>query len=332
MAHQLSVTRILVLAGSLLAFAPVSMAKPPVPASTPAPVPTPAPAPVPAPASATPAQGDNDTAKDKPKEKLPTGKEIIARFVEVTGTPEARAKIINRVTNVSFKNESMGLDGKAVAKVGPGGKLLFTLDVGPMGKVVRWSDGKIAATIEPGAEPRLLDGDELLDALRTGQLFPELTPESFFKSIETVGLETVEGKECYKVDTVAPGGEKRSWYYSKESGLLVRMLSVKKRGDAEAVMELELSDWKEVDGVKLAFTQTQVTAMGGMSFETVIRTEKLEHNAKLTDADFAVPAELKDVVAGAGKALAKPDAKEAPKPAAAAEDAEKPATPKPDDK
>ena len=246
--------------------------------------------------------------KDTAKEKLPTGKEIIARFVEVTGTPAAREKITNRVTTVSFKNESMGLDGKAVSKVGPGGKLVFLMDLGPMGKVIRWSDGKVAATFEPQSEPRMLEGDELLDALRTAQLFPELTPEAFFKTIETVGQETLEGQECYKVDTVAPGGEKRSWYYSKASGLLVRMISIKKRGPAEATTELVLSDWKEVDGVKLAHTQTQLTVVNGLSIETVIHTEKLEHNVKLNDADFAVPAELKEVVAASGMAVAQPAA------------------------
>ncbi len=293
---------VLALAGGLLTFSPAlaqATAQPTAPAK---------------PAIPQPAAKPVEAKPEAAAEKLPTGKEVLARALEAIGTAKAREAIKNRVSTGTLKIESQGVDGKFVYKVGEKGKMINDIDLGEMvGKVIRWANGKKAAELQPGgAGARLLTGDDLLDAQRSATLFPEATPDAFFKTIETKGVEKIDGKDCYKVETTTASGEKRSWFYAKETGLIVKWSSAKKRGPMEVTTDTFLSDWKEFDGVKVATSQKQVNNFGEMSLEILIHTDKVEHNTKLTDADFAVPEELREVVSGDAKTPAKDDAKPAP--------------------
>ncbi len=35
---------------------------------------------------------------------------------------------------------------------------------------------------------------------RNASLFPESTPDAFFKAVEVAGVESIHGKDCYKVE------------------------------------------------------------------------------------------------------------------------------------
>lgn len=295
---------VLALAGGLLSFSQGLIAQPPAAPAKPA-VPAPPATPTTPAAPAKPSEAQPATA-----EKLPTGKEVFAKALEGTGTEKARKALKTRVTSGTIKIESQGVEGKFDFKIGEDRKMINTVDLGDMGKVIRWTDGKKGAEMQPGGQARLITGDDLLDALRNATLFPESTPDAFFKTVETKGVEKVEGKDCYKVETTSASGEKRSWFYSKETGLLAKWSSVKKRGPMEVVTDTLVSDWKEFDGVKVAMNQKQVNSVGEMSFEIVIHVDKLEHNVKLTDADLAAPAELKEILSDDTKP--KDDAKPAP--------------------
>lgn len=292
---------VLALAGGLLSFSQGLIAQPPAAPAKPA---------VPAP-PATPSLPAKPGEAQPAGEKLPTGKEVFAKALEATGTEKARKALKTRVTSGTIKIDSQGVEGKFDFKVGEDRKMINTVDLGDVGKVVRWTDGKKGAEAQPGGQARLLTGDDLLDALRNATLFPESTPDAFFKAVETKGVEKVDGKDCYKVETTSPSGEKRSWFYSKETGLLAKWSSVKKRGPMEVTTDTLVSDWKEFDGVKVAMKQKQVQSVGEMSFEIVIHADKLEHNVKLTDADLAAPAEIKEILSDDTKPKddAKPDGK-----------------------
>ena len=290
-------TLLLALASGLVAVAPGVLAQ----QSTPTPIQPAAPV---KPVDATPVtkpvviQPAAKPADAKPADaKMPTGKEVFAKYLDAVGTAKAREAIKCRVATGTIKIEAQGIEGKFVIKTSGDGKMINTVDLGDMGEVVRWTDGKTAAEVQPGAQARVISGEDLLDAQRSATLFPEATPDLFFKTIDVTGVEMIDGKECTKVETTSPSGGKRSWFYAKDTGLLVKWSSVKKRGDMEVKVETVLSDWKEFDGVKVAMAQTQTSQFGEMTLGIVIRTEKIEHNTALKDADFAVPESLKEVVA-----------------------------------
>jgi hypothetical protein len=301
---------LLALSSGLLAFAPGALAQ----TATPTAVQTAAPVkpvdakPIVKPAEIQPATKPTD-AKPATGEKLPTGKEVLAKFLEATGTAKAREAIKNRVVTGTIKIEAQGVEGKFVNKLSGDGKLINTVDLAENGEMVRWTDGKTGGESQPGGQARVVSGEDLIDMKRNASLFPESTPDAFFKAVDVIGVEAIDGKDCYKVETTSLDGGKRLWYYSKDTGLLVKWSAEKKRGGMELKTETMVSDWKEIDGVKIPMTQTQANHFGEMRLEIVIHNDKVEHNVKLGDADFAMPEALKEALESDKKAPAKEDKK-----------------------
>jgi hypothetical protein len=73
---------------------------------------------------------------------------------------------------------------------------------------------------------------------------------SSYSKVETVGVEDVNGKPCYKVDEWPRGSApKQTIWYSQESSLPAQM----KTAAAGIAAQLTFSDYRSVDGLKLPF-------------------------------------------------------------------------------
>ena len=81
----------------------------------------------------------------------------------------------------------------------------------------------------------------------------------------------------------------RSLYFDIDSGLLVRHVTEERTMLGPLPMQIDYDDWRDVDGVKLPFVTTWSTP--GRSWRRI--ATKIEHGAKLDDAEFAMPAAKK---------------------------------------
>jgi hypothetical protein len=141
--------------------------------------------------------------------------------------------------------------------------------------------------------PRITSGQEHEQALREMKINSELHPEEYYDSIETKGVEDVNGKPCYRVDFVSKTGVKESRWYDKDSGLLVKgSLDVQSQmGPIHA--ESTVEDYREVDGLKVPFKTTQTG--NGLTF--VVTIEKMEHNVDVPPEKLALPDDVKKLLA-----------------------------------
>src|SRR5690606_4783166 len=94
--------------------------------------------------------------------------------------------------------------------------------------------------------------DEISDKQSEKGLFPELYYD--LSNLELESVTTVDGTDVYKIK-VTKGDDVSYRYYSTETNLLVRAEETKEaQGQSVTTIE-DLSDYKDVNGVMIPYTQ-----------------------------------------------------------------------------
>lgn len=204
---------------------------------------------------------------------LPSPEDIFAKYIEATGGSDAYAKLKNQVTKATFALPDMGMEGPMVTTISaPNARTTITFDA--FGEVDSGVTDGVAWSVNPMEGSKILEGDEAIMAIASASINPFL---DFKGEAKTVGEEKVGDEDCYKVEITGVGTS----YFSKESGLLL------KSGTAQGTATL--SDYKEVDGIKIAH-KTNIDG-GQMAFEITVNS--VEHNVDLDGDVFSVPDDIK---------------------------------------
>lgn len=129
-----------------------------------------------------------------------------------------------------------------------------------------------------------ITGDELAELKLSSILFLDTKYEENGITFELVGVEPVNGKDAYKMIQTKPNGETETEWYDAASGLLVKSMSVRTNEQLEEPLTViaELSDYKEVNGIKFAHKTKQ--SFGPQALDMVVTS--VEINTKLGDEVF----------------------------------------------
>ncbi|MFT4806488.1 MAG: zinc protease, partial [Psychroserpens sp.] len=110
-------------------------------------------------------------------------------------------------------------------------------------------------------------------------LFPEIYMEA--TSLELEAIVPLSGVDAYKIK-VTKGGEVSHRFYNVETGLLMRSESTTEaQGQSVTTIE-DVSNYKEVDGVMMPFTQ-KITAGPQI---IILNSTDIKFNEGVTEADF----------------------------------------------
>lgn len=223
---------------------------------------------------------------------LPKADTILDKYVEVTGGKAAYAKIHNEVSTGTMEMAVMGLKGTMVSYMAEPNKRVAELALPGLGKMLDGANGEVAWAMNSIQGPRIKEGDERAEALLEGQFNAEAHWRDLFKSAETVAMEAVDGKDCYKLVLTPKAGNPITRWYDKQSNLLVKSSMVMKgpMGELEAVQNF--SDYrKEGD---LLVPHKVVAHVAGR--EMVVTVDKVEYNADLPKDRFDLPDDIKALV------------------------------------
>ena len=221
----------------------------------------------------------------------PSGPSIVDRFVAVTGGKAAYSKVMSEVAEGQVNMGAQGVSGsvKVFKKAGNSYTVMEIEGVGKLEEGVRngvaWENNKIT-----GARVRL--GEEREVHLRNAAIDLDHQWRKYFPAAELAGSETVAGEDCHKVIMRPKSGEPETRYFSKKTGLMLKMTATMPTQMGPMPMESTLSDYREVQGVKRPF-KLGVMA-GGQSAEMVF--SKWTINGPIADTAFALPAEVVPLV------------------------------------
>lgn len=222
-------------------------------------------------------------------EALPKAETILDRYIEVTGGKTAYEKRTSEVSTGTFEMTAQGIKGTVTIWEAPPDKTYREIDLAGVGKVQSGTADGVAWETNPMLGPRLLSGAEKAQTLREAAFNGSLDWRKLYSKAETVGVESIDGDECYKVVLTPASGNPVTSYYSKKTGLSVKQTMTATSQMGEVPVEAVLSDYKSFDGV---LTPTKViTKMAGQEF--TITTDSVKVNEPIPADRFDPPAEIK---------------------------------------
>jgi len=217
---------------------------------------------------------------------LPSGESLLDRYVEVTGGKQAYAARKSEIARGTMEYAAMGLRGKVVRYIVETGGYRATIELPGIGAMdmglkdgVAWQDSVLAG-------PRILSGAERAEAMKDATLDVEYRWKQLYSKAETVGEESVNGEDCYRVTMTPIGDDPETWFFSRTSGLLVKLAAVTKTQQGDLAMEIFYADYKNFGGVLKPAKETQKAA--GQEFTLTL--ESVEANVEIPASQFDLPA------------------------------------------
>ncbi len=249
--------------------------------------------------------------------QLPSAREVIDRFAEVTKRKALIEKTKSKHEKGKFLMPAFGLEGAMESWSTKPDRHLTVVEMAAMGKVTTGYDGQVAWSMHPMMGPRILKGAELLQNKLEASYDADLKTSPLIESIQTVGREIFEGKDCYKVQVVAKPLEgmdsektrevRTSFeFYEVGSGLLAGLKGKQEGEMGGGPYTAVVSDYKDFGGYLLA-TKTVMKA-GGQEFTVTVDSVDFD---TATDEIFALPKEVQAKLESEAK---KPAPQPEPKP------------------
>ena len=190
---------------------------------------------------------------------LPSGVDassVIKNYIKAVGGEDNLKKVNTVLTNADVTIEGAPFKPKAVLKAMAPNKISMEMTIEGMGTVMKQKfDGANGYQEQQGMKIPMTE-DEISDKQAEKGLFPELYYTDANIALES--LTNIDGVDVYKIK-VTEGNSVSYRYYNTETSLLVRAEETKEtQGQSITTLE-DLSDYKEVNGVKYPHTQ-KITA------------------------------------------------------------------------
>ncbi len=226
------------------------------------------------------------------EDKLPTGEEVLDRYVEVTGGKAAYEKFHNTVIKTKLEMVGMGMTGSMTVYSSKPNKMYSVFEAEAFGRIEEGYDGTVAWQMNPMMGPRIKEGAEKMMTQRQSLFNSDINWHQIYKKAECVGLETEDGVELYKVEMTPKEGEIETRFYDKKTGLLVRSEMMIDTQMGEMNIKVMMSDYKKVDGVLMPHKMLQDMGMQKIAIEI----ESLKHNIDMPKDRFDLPADIKELL------------------------------------
>jgi outer membrane lipoprotein-sorting protein len=233
---------------------------------------------------------------------LPKGEAILDKYIEATGGKAAYAKLKSDIASGTMTFAAMGLTGKMVVYSQAPDKRTAEVTLEGIGKIVEGSNGEIAWSFNAMQGPRLKEGDEKAQTLAQAKYGADANWRDVYKSAETQGVETVDGKECYKVLLTPKTGKPQTRWYDKDTGLLVKMALTVESPMGAVTVETFPSDYRKEGEIMVP--HKSVNKMASQEFSMTI--DKVEQNVAIPAEKLEPPAEVKALMNKGAAAPAAP--------------------------
>jgi hypothetical protein len=215
----------------------------------------------------------------------PTVDELLDKYVKALGGKEAIEKISSRAAKGTIELEGMGMSGPMEIYTKAPHKNASFIDLQGFGKVVKVFDGEKGYDLNPMTGLRELNGGEYEQLKRSSDFYESLNLKKHFPKMEVKGKEKVGETDAYVVVATPAAGDAEKLFFATDTGLLIRQDSEAETPQGKMPIEVYLSDYKVVDGVKVPHTLRQVSS----AFTIVFKLSEVKHNITIEDAKFAKP-------------------------------------------
>ena len=224
-------------------------------------------------------------------DELPKAEQVIAWYIESTGGINAYKKINNRISKSTLEIKGQGIKLDLITYQAKPNKSHLIINSDITGKMENGTDGNIVWEISAMNGAQIKEGKERANLLHLNAFDRLVYWENSFKKVETVALENVNERPCYKV-IVKPKEEElesQTLYFDKESHLLIKVELTVENPMGTIPMESYLSDYREIDGIKIP--HKNIIKVMGQEREASVHS--IEQNVDMPANQFDLPDEIK---------------------------------------
>jgi outer membrane lipoprotein-sorting protein len=223
---------------------------------------------------------------------LPKAETILDKYIEATGGKAAYEKHHSEITKGTMEMAAMGIKGTVTSYRLEPDKTYSEVDLPAIGKMRDGSDGKVFWSLSAMVGPHVKEGPEKTQAILMDRMNSELNWRDLYKEVKTTGVETVDGKECYKVVLTPNEGGPITQYYDKQSNLMVKMTMTAQSPMGEQAMDMFASDYRKEGDILMPHKMKQSVA----GQEIVFTIDSVTFNADIAKDRFDLPDEIKALV------------------------------------
>lgn len=230
------------------------------------------------------AEDTPEAAKEKEKPAL-TAEQIMDKSIEAIGGVAAIEKI--KTTVLKGTVEFMGQKLELEAYIKTPDRVMVIQRFPGIGDFIQCINGKTGWANDPVYGLRDLQIEESA-AVKFGYLMiTDAKWRDSFKSATLVGIEEVGSGKSYVIKLTPVKGSPITNYYDTETFLLTRSIFTVDTPFAKMETDSYLSDWRTIDGVKIAFATTLKSSFG----DIMIKITELKNNVQIDDSKFVKPVE-----------------------------------------
>jgi hypothetical protein len=219
---------------------------------------------------------------------LPKADALLDKYVEALGGKAAFGRIHSEISNGSMEFPAMGLKAKVITYNTEPNLHMTEMTLEGIGKIQEGNNGEVAWSLSAMQGPRVKDGDEKAETLLASRLNAESMWRDIYTKVETVGTETFDGKDCYKVAMTSKAGSTQTRWLDKQSGLMLKSVNKTKTAMGEIESESIFADYRK-DGEILHPHKVAITAG---AIKMAITMDSVQYNAEIPKDKFDVPAEI----------------------------------------
>ena len=228
---------------------------------------------------------------------LPTGEAILDKYIEVTGGKAAYEKKSTEMSTGVMEFTDKGVKAHVTSYQAAPNKSYTVVDIDGIGKMEEGTDGTVAWERSALKGPRIKAGEEKAVSLRAANIQHDVRWRDYFQKVECTGVEPLDSHICYRVVLTPKEGQTEIRYYDKKTYLLVRTNMILKTEMGEIPTEMSVSDYRDVDGVLMPFHLKQKV----LGQEFTVTHETIRNNIEIPKERFAIPDDVKALVAAQGK-------------------------------
>lgn len=215
----------------------------------------------------------------------PSVDQILDRYIQAIGGREAWKRLHSRLSFGTIEVPAMSLSGTVEMHEKAPNKMLATITVA-RATYRQGFDGTVGWSDDPRDGLRKQSGIELEESKRDSDFYHPLDLHQLYTKLVFAGTEKIDDRNVYIVEATPPQSEPDKLYFDTHTGLVLRIISRHHLPEGVVVFQEDISNYREIDGIKLPFTVHQSSAES----EFTIQFTEVKHNVEFDDAQFAMPA------------------------------------------
>jgi outer membrane lipoprotein-sorting protein len=221
-------------------------------------------------------------------QESPTVDSVLEKYVKASGGKSALEKVTSRMIKGKLENQMIpsGAEWRFYAKAPD--KQRVEVEIPGLGTSEDGFDGQVAWS-KSAVGLRSKTGDELAKTKRDSQFMRELHFKTIFPNLIYKGVEKVDSEDANVLEFKAAGDSKETFFFSKNSGLLLRQDSEFSTGQGKVVSKAAFSDYRQVDGINYPHAIKGSINAGGQDLEFTLKITEIQQNVKLEDSKFSKP-------------------------------------------